>query len=220
MKDEAARARFERNTADHRMTVLRDDGVYRHIHCAAPGTMCMHFDLITWPGYLCYTGDMGTFVFTRLRDMFEFFRRPVGKSIDYQYWAEKCEGADKGDGVHEFDPEEFKREIYGRAVTLVRETRESLSKEQRREMWEDLRSEVLERVNEFGSDEGALFERAHEWAHHVGRGEWLRLDLDDFPSCKKYTLRFLWCCHAMVWGIAQYDAHKAAQQPAEEAAHG
>ena len=28
------------------------------------------FDIVTWPGYLCYSGDMGCFVFTRLPDMF------------------------------------------------------------------------------------------------------------------------------------------------------
>lgn len=54
--------------------MLHEDGIYRHIRFRQPGTMCMHFDLITWPGYLCYTGDMGTYVFTRLADMFEFFR--------------------------------------------------------------------------------------------------------------------------------------------------
>ena len=65
---------FLRDVAEHTMTVIREDGVSRHIRFAKPGTSCMHFDLITWPGYLCYTGDMGTYVFQRLTDMFEFFR--------------------------------------------------------------------------------------------------------------------------------------------------
>ena len=65
---------FLRDVAEHEMIVVRDDGVHRHIRFKKPGTSCMHFDLITWPGYLCYTGDMGTYVFSRLTDMFEFFR--------------------------------------------------------------------------------------------------------------------------------------------------
>jgi len=65
---------FLRDVAEHAMLLIRDDGVSRHVRFAQPGTGCMHFDLITWPGYLCYTGDMGTYVFQRLTDMFEFFR--------------------------------------------------------------------------------------------------------------------------------------------------
>ena len=52
------------------MIVLRDDGVYRHIRFKKPGTGCMHFDLVTWPGYLCYSGDMGCYVFCRLNARF------------------------------------------------------------------------------------------------------------------------------------------------------
>ena len=65
---------FLKDVAEHQMTVLRDDGVNRHVQFRRPGTICMGFELITWPGYLCYTGDMGTYVFRRLEDMFEFFR--------------------------------------------------------------------------------------------------------------------------------------------------
>ena len=59
-------ARFQHDIATHQVVILRDDGVYRHIRFKRPTTMCMHFDLVTWPGYLCYSGDMGCFVFSRL----------------------------------------------------------------------------------------------------------------------------------------------------------
>lgn len=67
-------SRFLADVKDHKISIVRDDGVYRHVRFAKPETVCMHFDLITWPGYLAYVGDMGAFTFTRLRDMFEFFR--------------------------------------------------------------------------------------------------------------------------------------------------
>lgn len=49
--------------------------------------------------YLCYTGDMGTYVFQRLTDMFEFFRtdreykkRNGGKlAVNLSYWGEKLQ---------------------------------------------------------------------------------------------------------------------------------
>jgi hypothetical protein len=34
----------------------------------------MGFDVVTWPGHLSISGDMGCFVFTRVDDMFTFFR--------------------------------------------------------------------------------------------------------------------------------------------------
>ncbi len=67
-------ARFLKDVANHEMQIIRDDGVQRHLRFKKPGTMCYHFDLITWGGHLCYTGDMGTYVFTRVHDMFDFFR--------------------------------------------------------------------------------------------------------------------------------------------------
>ena len=110
---------FLRDVASHQMEVLRDDGTHRHLRFQAPGSTDMHFDLITWPGYLCFTGDMGTYVFRRLKDMFNFFRpaddacssRDPLENIDHQNWAEKLEATDKGDGHSDFDPRAFKREI-------------------------------------------------------------------------------------------------------------
>ncbi len=65
---------FLEAVAKHEMHVLHEDGLYRHIRFKKPGTSCMHFDLITYPGYLVYSGDMGCYVFSRLPDMFELFR--------------------------------------------------------------------------------------------------------------------------------------------------
>lgn len=75
---------FERDVAEHQMQVLRDDRLYRHLLFKKPGTGCYHFNIVTYPGTLVYTGDMGSFVFQRLEDMFEFFRSD----------------ADRGDGIN------------------------------------------------------------------------------------------------------------------------
>ena len=81
-----------------------DNGVHRHIRFKKPGTMCMYFDLITYPGGLLYTGDMGTYVFVRLQDMFEFFRtsnqdgwvKEMGLTLytNHSYWSEKLVATD------------------------------------------------------------------------------------------------------------------------------
>lgn len=73
-RDNNEEQRFLNDVANHEMIIIRDDGVNRHVRFKRPNSSCMYFDLITWPGHLCYTGDMGSYVFRRLEDMFEFFR--------------------------------------------------------------------------------------------------------------------------------------------------
>ena len=95
---------FLKDVDQHVMEVIHEDGVFRHLRFKQPGTVCMHFDLITWPGRLCYTGDMGTFVFSRIHDMLEFFRPDAYaiaapfKRIDRNYWAEKVDASGR-DGI-------------------------------------------------------------------------------------------------------------------------
>ena len=96
-------AQFLKDVSGHQMRVIRDDGKHRHVRFEKPGSSCMHFELITWPGYLAYVGDMGSYVFSRLPDMFQFFRmgdgdlnhNERGLSINPSYWAGKIEAADR-----------------------------------------------------------------------------------------------------------------------------
>jgi len=80
---------FVEDTKNHKLTIIKDDGVYRHLHCSS-GSSCYHFDIVTYPGHLCYSGDMGCFVFQRTKDMFEFFRSESGR-INPDYWGGKLE---------------------------------------------------------------------------------------------------------------------------------
>ncbi len=109
----AARERFERDTADHEMEVLHDDGLYRHLRFSAPDTYCYGYDLVTWPGYLVICGDMGDYTFTRIRDMFEFFageRQAPG--INPSYWAQKLCG-DRGgrDIARQYSEDAFRAHV-------------------------------------------------------------------------------------------------------------
>lgn len=211
--------RFLKDTAEHHMQVFQNEGLYRHLRFRKPGTMAMHFDLITWPGYLCYTGDMGTYVFSRLSDMFKFFRldesysnkKGVLDPIDHRYWAEKLQGVDKGDGVREFDPKAFKREIMKQRRALFVEHFREIDKDQRQDFWDSLQ-DVIDSADD---GEGATFLAVRDWSFRVlgdkssgfchPNSRDIYLDTDDFPSCKAYTHRFLWCCYALRLGISLYD---------------
>ena len=205
--------RFLRDVASHVVEVIRDDGVNRHIRFRKPDTMCFHFDLITWPGYLCYTGDMGTFVFRRLTDMFEFFRTKPYKDrdpldqIDRRYWAEKLEATDKNGGHVEFDKEAFQREITVQRRKLLLEHGRDMPKGERESLCASL-EEVKDAADE-GKEQAYV--AVQEWVYHQGPYNdttRIYLDTDDFPDYKTYTFSFRWCCFALAWGIQQYDKAK------------
>lgn len=113
--------RFLKDAGSHVMTVIRDDGVHRHLRFrkAPPAGSEYWFDLITWPGSLCIDGDMGTYVFRRLPDMFEFFctdreyneKRGRKLGINAGYWGEKLQATANHGGHIEFSKSDFCRRV-------------------------------------------------------------------------------------------------------------
>lgn len=214
-RSECDEARFLRDVEKHEMTIIRDDRLDRHLRFKTPGTSCYYFDIVTWSGHLCYTGDMGTFVFSRIDDMFAFFRmddhdwnkNPNGLSINPSYWAEKIIATDKNGGHEEWDEDEFKRRVNETRVEWMRDARAlGVSKEERRELWEAVENEVLEDP----SNEHLCVSRIWDFYHSTHQRRFEFVDFFD-GSMKRYTLRFLWCCYALAWGINQYDNHRSSK---------
>lgn len=218
---------FLKDVESHVMEVIKDDGLYRHIRFREPGTMMQHFDLITWPGYLCYCGDMGTYVFTRLADMFQFFRtdrkyaqesgRTLG--INRSYWSEKLQAVDgqrRNGSAMEFSEEKFRRVINEFRVHWVREAarEQALDKEQRRELWEAVDQEVLGELDNSG-DFAKYAAYRFSWSPSSSRRDeyWSFQDLWEH-SFEDYTHRFTWCCYALAWGVQKYDESKVVAEAA------
>lgn len=213
---------FLKEVSSHVMEIIKDDGLHRHIRFRKPGTMCMHFDFITWPGYLCYSGDMGTYVFSRLDDMFEFFRtdrdyaQRQGKQlgINTGYWAEKLQAVDGNRhkaSAMELDEDRFRKAINEYRVEWIRLAKEegTLDKGQRRDLWEAVDHEVLGELDNGG--ERAVY-AAYDFSWRDGRdkGSWYFQDLFE-RNFQRYTHHFLWCCYALAWGIQTYDELKAVE---------
>lgn len=197
---------FLKEVVEHRMTVLLDNGVHRHLRFANPRSSNMSFELVTWPGYLAYVGDMGSYVFSRITDMFQFFRTPesyrLGRdgsvlAINPCYWGEKLQAHDHVDGYKEYSADLF-REV----IKEWLEDHELNSPE----LLQAVEDEVLRYA-----DEGE-----HDARRAVDQFKHGDFQFYDFWEAKlqTYTGRYLWCCYALTWGIAQYDAHKAAQEAA------
>jgi hypothetical protein len=212
-KYELTEAQFLADVAEHQMEVCRDkthhSDVYRHIKFGKPGSSDMAFELVTWPGYLCYTGDMGTFVFWRTNDMFSFFRRGAADeniTINPSYWSQKCEAVDKSDGMTEYSPEKFREAIMGVVNNFIEFAGDSHTEGYYDELRRAVESDVL---SEADNGEYKAREAADDFEYDTFR-------FDEFweHDLTVYTRRFLWCCHAIVWGIREYDKYHAAKEAA------
>lgn len=190
---------FLADVAMHRLQILHDDGLYRHLRFRRPGSYCYGFDIVTYPGYLCYSGDMGCYVFSRLPDMFEFFR---GDGPNPSYWAEKCVSKCRTDGLREYSETLGRRAVAARALKFARDRQ--LVGEDRAAFFGEVREEVWA----CSDDHRNLVDAAMGFRFQIGS----RRD-EVFPDfyehqLEEWTTRFLWCCHALPWAIARYDIAK------------
>ena len=183
--------RFLEVTAEHKMEILLDNGtgLYRHLKFTKNGSSIYRFDIHTWPGFLCICGDMGTYVFQRVLDMFTFFRSVDSElRINPRYWAEKCQAAGR-EGIEEYVPEMFMKRInewmdenefsYGAKIAV---------------------SNVLPSYSDDGEHEA--IRAAMDFKYE---GKYLFPDFYEV-KLRDWTHHYLWCCYAIVWGIQQYDS--------------
>ncbi|WP_084501471.1 hypothetical protein [Nocardia xishanensis] len=175
------------------MTVLHDDGLYRHIQFGARGSVGW-FELVTWPGYLAITGDFYSFTFARISDMFEFFSASGMERINPGYWAEKLVA--RGTDIEAVSAEKFTTEV----VRYFWERREDWIGENAA-LFHEIREDVLSHAGHgserfalddfrYWFDDGTPFTFEDSW-------EW---DLND------WSIHYLRACHAIVWGINKYRA--------------
>ena len=216
MATDPTEEQFLKDVADHEMQVLLDNGVYRHLRFKRPKSGIAWFDIVTWPGYLAYSGDMGSFVFSRLNDMFEFFRtdrRDDRLGINRSYWGEKLQAVDRSGSYREYSEDRLKRHVDDAVKAWVEEfdgpvgeadeeecveAKAAFEKALREAVKEDIHCNIEGASEETGhrtlrdfcfEHEGKKYEFSDTW-------EW---------DCQDYTYRFTWCCYALAWSIRKYD---------------
>lgn len=200
--------RFKHDVAKHKLQVVRDDGMFRHLVMKKPDSSDLHFNITTWPGYLCISGDMGCFVFNRLPDMFSFFRTDAG-CINPGYWQEKLQAGAGYNGARAISEEPDLSAFDDRIKQYLDDFIESLDPEDE-ENAEKI-ADATEAVNDFienrDNEEFDVLYRIRDWDPSLAGG----LELDDFFDFRldKYRFHYIWCCYAIVHAIALYDAAKA-----------
>ena len=196
------RKEFLEHVKDHVMTVVRDDGINRHLRFQKGDSSVFWFDIITWDGCLCIRGDCGTYLFSRIPDMFQFFRmdkqdfnysKDSPLQINTAYWREKCIAEDPASGTLEFTETYFRQYI----ETHFNDYYDGPENE-RASVWAAIEEDVLRAENEYEAHEKLRdfsfkgFEFGDSWEYHL----------------KTYTYHYLWCCYAIAWAIQKYDNSK------------
>lgn len=189
-------ARFARETAGHEMRVLHEDGLYRHLVFADPAGGFYRFDIITWPHNLFLRGDGFSFGFSiwPTEDMFDLFRESSASGINPGYWQEKVTAGK----VKDWSESLFRAWVVDEATKA--ETAHPGAVEA-----------VLKQI--LHSDEHSTeYQGTAEYAvAHFSHGDFrLRIPNDWEKSFEDYSWEFLFACHAVLFGINQWDAaHRA-----------
>ena len=166
-------------------------GLYRHWRCSRPDSGMYAFNVITEPGRLIVTGDLGELILCRCPDMVEFVRSAIR---DLHYLSSKAEGTP----THEWS-DDVARDWVDAEVTEIHaemEADEPLSEESKKKY--AVRLEKYREVRE-SIDEGE-----HSFDHALYESR--LTDGCDWPRVRTYSCEFLWIVEALRWFLARVPA--------------
>ena len=220
--------RFLSDVSRHELTIIRDDGLYRHIRLKRPGSSVYWFDVVTWPGFLCICGDAGDYLFSRSPDMFKFFRRETcdrGRlPISPDYWSGKLVAprggrSEGGDAVWVWDHGQFEDCVKADMEAYIEHNMAGFEDDAQR-----LRDEVKDEILNCDDNEFDCLHAVNSFSFQYDEDRKRYCDIlkrmvphprefrfEDFyeHNCHTYAFRFLWICYAVVYAIQQYDHRKA-----------
>ena len=181
---------------DHEMSILHDDGLYRHLHCRARGHGYDWFDVVTWPGSLSFSGDWGDYTFSRTDDMLGFF---AGKEngLPFSYWAEKAQSVDRRSGLETNSRAALIRVVKDRAKDMISDLSHDEDNVRRREITKAAK-ELIERIRHCDTWAGMTC----EFMEFDQAG----LRFDDWESIPDRVLvrRFYLACRCINWAANRY----------------
>lgn len=220
---------FWEEAKDHKLTVLRESGLYRHLHVGTPGSGHWSWDIMSWPGYLAITGDIADgFSFTRVEDMFNFFEIKASSwdyysdgapSIDFRYWAEKlCGGRSRDMKVFsdttfleslkcqlEDDSDiglEHEQDLREQAKEIGGQSQDVVDLLVQAQGIKNRRTEILASAKRSCHDQAS----AYRWIelHHADVPDPSEIDMLD------WDIHFLFACYAIALSMKLYREHQAA----------
>lgn len=186
-KNEAlVEATFPLDTGRHELTVLNNDGPYRHLKMRNPGSFFHWFEILTSPGMLVFSGDMKTFAFRGEDDMLAFFET-AGRATP-SYLADKCVAPAS---VQEYSVDEFEKTLRPKVEEFAERRGLSVN-----EVWDQVVTEVLDVASDTASAVTAAGsvrhdgERVFEEPYELAMTDW--------------DYHYLWCLRGISKAISMY----------------
>lgn len=189
---------FLKRSEKLQMTIVKDDGVFRHLSFRDPEHNHGWFTVTTFPGHLVVVGDYGSYVFARVEDMFEFFRG--GADTDPGYCASKALAEDVEEDrrcwVYDWDKlrEEVSTDFYD-YITYDNRPEDETQKED----WE---MELYDFLDQCEYEEGYLSTDSTE----LDDSGFVYERTNYNPYSMSYS--YLWTHAAVSWAVEQYDKEK------------
>jgi hypothetical protein len=121
--------------------------------------------------------------------------------INPEYWAEKCEAADRRTkGLDVYDADLFRKCVQQDFESYFEDCDDPEAKAR---CWQEIEETVLTAENE------------HEAFERTSQFECEGFEFSDFweHNLRSWSYHFIWCCYAIAWGIRQYDAMHSEQHP-------
>ncbi|CAI4198537.1 hypothetical protein OG330_31180 (plasmid) [Streptomyces albidoflavus] len=188
------RERFAAESKDGKLTVRRDDGLYRHLEVEMPKSSAYWFEVMTWPGALAITGHTGSYVFRRDENMLAFFRSceatGSGWKVDTRYWAEK---------VQPHGERDVQRYAEDRVRAYIKQAAEE-SEAAHPGLVAEVEVELFSRYSNADLETEAGAKAALAAFEFDG----FRFNTTGWEFTE-YDYWFLYTCQAIAWTVAQYD---------------
>lgn len=233
--------RFKDDTANHVMKVLHDDNGYRHLRFSKPSSSSYWFDVVTWPGFLTITGDMGSDIYSRESDMLGFFEKSSDEKyvINPHYWSEKLQTG-RSD-AKEYSLDKFKSYVAQMLHDYFDDNLHEIKSEL--EEQEDLSSEVFEqkakeldllylrfiqKITDYFDEDAFSMDSAYRALSDFSLKDFID-ENDEFNvfldanfsfsdiegNWEDYTFHYLWRCFAVVHATKQYAELKKESEKSE-----
>jgi len=190
---------FEKDTANHELEIMVDSGVNRILEFRNNnGSSNQFFIIMQAKNRICFTGDMGDFVFTNHNDdMLAWFHN----NISLSYIDEKC----RTDGNLKYDEDSAKLSIKMMVDDFCRhyideyagdDCDDDFDFEVSLAGWQqDLYDEVIDEID--FENEDAFNRTAYDLSIIVNDSMKFEIDAPDGIDCREYTHRFKWCVLAI-----------------------
>lgn len=187
---------FNEDTKNHKLKIIRNNpGLIISLFAYSPGTMFESFNVVITEGFLAIHGDGGSYMFSGkdVESLFMFNDQESISEIALRKITKSLVSVDKECGFFEFDLESFLSNVKDNIKYAVNNL--DIKDREKKEIISEFESELSDVDDEYSAISYVQSFNDERIPDMFCDFEW---------NFKKYTSRYIWCCHAIAWALKQY----------------